>query len=104
MVPHRPGAIDTRVAKHLAHAYGDRAGRITRIAEERQMGKRLVRGHPVIEAEVVYCVHNEYCHTVVDFIARRTRLAFLDAAATREAIIKVLQCIESSYSFSSSLD
>ena len=24
-VPHRPGAIDTRVARHLARAYGDRA-------------------------------------------------------------------------------
>lgn len=33
-VPHRPGAIDTRVAKHLAGAYGDRAFEVTRLAEE----------------------------------------------------------------------
>lgn len=93
MVPHRPGAIDTKVAKHLSHAYGDRCGAITKIAEARKLGKRIVRGHPVIEAEVVYAVHNEYCQTVVDFIARRTRLAFLDARAAREATTRVSHII-----------
>lgn len=89
VVPHRPGAIDTKVAKHLACAYGDRCGIITKIAETRKLGKRIVRGHPIIEAEVVYAVHNEYCQSVVDFIARRTRLAFLDARAATEAIDRV---------------
>lgn len=72
-----------------AAAYGDRAKVITRIAEERKLGKRLVRGHPMIEAEVVYAVNHEYCEHPDDFIARRTRLAFLDVAATEQALPRV---------------
>jgi len=91
VVPHRQGAIDTRVAEYLSHAYGDRALRITKIAEERKLGKRLVRGHPVIEAEVIYCVREEYATTAVDFLAYRTRLAFLDTAACRQAAPRVIE-------------
>ena len=48
-----------------------------------------MRGHPVLEAEVVYAVHNEYCETPEDFIARRSRLAFLDHRACQEALPRV---------------
>ena len=72
-----------------AASYGDRAEDITRIAEQRKLGRRLVRGHPVLEAEVVYAVHNEYCETPEDFIARRSRLAFLDHRACSEALPRV---------------
>lgn len=89
-VPHRPGHIDTRVAKYLADAYGDRAFAITKIAEERALGKRLVRSYPIIEAEVVYAVREEYCETADDFLARRTRLAFLDRPAAEEALPRVV--------------
>jgi len=91
VVPHRPGAIDTKVAEHLARAYGDRAARITKIAEESKLGKRLVRGHPQIEAEVVYCAKHEFCMTPMDFLAHRTRLAFLDVRATEQAIPRVVE-------------
>ncbi|KAL4440446.1 hypothetical protein ABPG75_003447 [Micractinium tetrahymenae] len=91
VVPHRPGAIDTHVAKYLVASYGDRAGEITRIAEQRKLGRRIVRGYPILEAEVVYAVHNEYCETPEDFIARRTRLAFLDKRACEQALPKVVE-------------
>ena len=71
LVPHRPGAIDTKVAQHLSHSYGTRAFEITRIAERERLGHRLVRGHTNIEAEVVYCCRHEFCETVVDFVTRR---------------------------------
>ncbi|KAK9797836.1 hypothetical protein WJX73_007013, partial [Symbiochloris irregularis] len=90
VVPHRPGAIDTQVAKYLAEAYGDRAKMVTRIAEQRKLGRRLVRGHPVIEAEIIYAMHNEMCETPEDFIARRTRLAFVDVAATHQALPRIV--------------
>ena len=70
-------------------AYGDRAKQITRIAEEQKLGKRLVRGHPMIEAEVPYACRAEFCEHAEDFIARRTRLAFLDTAATEQALPRV---------------
>ena len=55
----------------------------------RQLGKRLVRGHPMLEAEVVYAINEEYCRTAQDFLARRTRLAFLDTRAALEALPRV---------------
>ena len=72
-----------------ADSYGDRAHMITEIAEQDKLGRRLVRGHPMIEAEVVYAARHEYCETAEDFIARRTRLAFLDVDATRHALPRV---------------
>ena len=72
-----------------AAAYGDRAKQITRIAEEQKLGKRLVRGHPMLEAEVLYACRQEFCEHAEDFIARRTRLAFLDTAATEQALPRV---------------
>lgn len=89
-VPHRPGAIDTAIAKYLVDSYGDRAPAVTAIAEERKLGRRLVYGHPVLEAEVVYAMQNEYCETPEDFIARRTRFAFLDKRAAEQALPKVV--------------
>ena len=91
VVPHRPGAVDTRVAKHLAAAYGDRARVVTRIAEDMKLGQRLSRGHPEIEAEVSYACRYEYCTNVEDFLARRTRLAFLDVRAAEQALPRIVQ-------------
>ena len=62
---------------------------VTQIAEQRGLGRRLARGHPMLEAEVVYAVQHEMCETPEDFIARRTRLAFLDTRACSEALPKV---------------
>jgi len=90
VVPHRRGAIDTRVAKYLGCSYGDRAKAVTDIAEARKLGKRLVRGYPIIEAEVVYCMKYEMCETPEDFIARRTRLLFLDKQACVEALPRIV--------------
>ncbi len=73
-----------------AASYGDRAHLVTQIAMDQKLGKRLVRGHPMLEAEVVYAVRHEYCETAEDFIARRTRLAFLDVDACKLALPRVL--------------
>lgn len=80
-----------QVAEYLSHSYGDRALMITKIAEERKLGRRLAQGHPMLEAEVIYAVHNEYATTAVDFLANRTRLAFLDTAACRTALPRVVE-------------
>jgi glycerol-3-phosphate dehydrogenase len=41
---------------------------------------------PVIDAEVRYAVRHEYARTAIDVIARRTRLAFLNAQAAFDAL------------------
>jgi len=82
--------LEVDVAKHLSRAYGDQASKVAKLASGK-MGERLVKNHPFIRAEVVYCVRNEYCGTATDFLARRSRLAFLDARAAKEAVPAVVE-------------
>ncbi|GLC35549.1 hypothetical protein PLESTM_000336300 [Pleodorina starrii] len=93
--------IDSRTAEHLAQAYGTRAGRVLQTASDRNLGQRLVEGHPFLEAEVVYCVRHEYCQTPEDFLARRTRLAFLDARAALRALPRVVELMASEHGWDS---
>ena len=48
-----------------------------------------VRGQPQLEAEVVYTARHEYCESAEDFLARRTRLAFLNIEAARQTLPRV---------------
>jgi glycerol-3-phosphate dehydrogenase len=41
----------------------------------------------------VYAARAEYCQTAVDFLARRTRLAFLDIKAAEEALPRVVELL-----------
>ena len=45
----------------LAASYGNRAFEVTKIAEERKLGKRLARGYPMLEAEVTTCATTDAC-------------------------------------------
>jgi len=72
------------VALHLHRAYGDRAEDVARLAAD-GLGQRLAPGHPYLEAEVVYARDVELASTADDVLARRLRLAFLDAAAAESA-------------------
>ncbi|EPZ33967.1 DAO-domain-containing protein [Rozella allomycis CSF55] len=80
--------LEKDVAKHLVHSYGDRA---KLVAAEKSSKKRLVEGFPYLESEVNYAVKHEYAQTIVDVIARRTRLSFLDCAAADKAIPKIAE-------------
>ncbi|KAA8539267.1 hypothetical protein F0562_025959 [Nyssa sinensis] len=88
-----PGVMDTAAAKHLSHAYGSLAERVAAIAQNENLGKRLAHGYPFLEAEVAYCARHEYCESAVDFIARRSRLAFLDTDAASRALPRVIQIL-----------
>jgi glycerol-3-phosphate dehydrogenase len=46
--------------------------------------------YPFVDGEVRYAVRHEYAQTAVDVIARRTRLAFLNAEAALEALPSVI--------------
>lgn len=86
-------SVSPYLSRHLARSYGDRAPLVAQLASSSEtaggsgaLGRRLVLGHPVIAAEVVYAARHEYCQTVCDFIARRTRLAFIDVEAAEAAL------------------
>ena len=87
--------LETEVAKHLCDSYGDRAWTVAALSsptEERfpVRGQRISALYPFIDGEVRYAVRHEYAQTAVDVVARRTRLAFLNAQATLEALPKVI--------------
>ncbi|URD77160.1 FAD dependent oxidoreductase, partial [Musa troglodytarum] len=88
-----PGVMDSAISKHLSHAYGTLAEQVAAIAQNENLGKRLAHGYPFLEAEVAYCARNEYCESAIDFIARRSRLAFLDTDAACRALPRVIQIL-----------
>ncbi|EEF32794.1 glycerol-3-phosphate dehydrogenase SDP6, mitochondrial [Ricinus communis] len=94
-----PGAMDTAAAKHLSHAYGTMAERVAAIAQNEGLGKRLAHGYPFLEAEVAYCARQEYCESAVDFIARRSRLAFLDTDAAGRALPRVIEILATEHNW-----
>ncbi|KAH6760402.1 FAD-dependent oxidoreductase family protein [Perilla frutescens var. frutescens] len=97
-----PGVMDTAAAKHLSHAYGGFAERVAAIAQNENLGKRLAHGYPNLEAEVAYCARHEYCESAVDFIARRSRLAFLDTDAARRAVPRIIEILAAEHKWDKS--
>lgn len=97
-----PGVMDTAAAKHLSHAYGTFAERVAAIAQNENLGKRLAHGYPFLEAEVAYCARNEYCESAIDFIARRSRLAFLDTDAAGRALPRVIEILATEHKWDNS--
>ncbi|TVY32165.1 Glycerol-3-phosphate dehydrogenase, mitochondrial [Lachnellula subtilissima] len=87
--------VETDVAKHLTESYGDRAWTVAALSSPTEQrypvrGERISPLYPFIDGEVRYAVRHEYAQTAVDVIARRTRLAFLNAQAALEALPKVI--------------
>ncbi|XP_031265944.1 glycerol-3-phosphate dehydrogenase SDP6, mitochondrial-like isoform X2 [Pistacia vera] len=97
-----PGVMDTATAKHLSHAYGTLAEKVATIAQNEGLGKRLAHGYPFLEAEVAYCARYEYCESAVDFIARRSRLAFLDTDAAGRALPRIIEILAKEHNWDKS--
>ena len=78
------------VAAYLHRTYGDQAEQVAKLAQPHH-GVRLVKNHPILEAEVLYAVRYEMAERIIDVLARRMPLARLDTAATRLAVPRVLE-------------
>jgi len=87
--------VETDIAKHLTESYGDRAWTVAALSSPTEKrfpvrGERISPLYPFVDGEVRYAVRHEYAQTAVDVLARRTRLAFLNAQAALEALPKVI--------------
>lgn len=87
--------LETDVAKYLCQAYGDRAWTVAALSAPTEQrypvrGKKISGLYPFVDGEVRYCVRHEYAQTATDVIARRMRLAFLNAQAALEALPTVI--------------
>ncbi len=76
---------------HTTDSYGDRSQDVLKLALETNTTQRLDPRHPILEAEVVWAARNELCETAEDFLARRSRLAFLDRGAAVAALPRVIE-------------
>lgn len=99
--------VETDVAKHLCESYGDRAFVVAGLAKETGerwpiRGKRLANSYPFDEAEVRYAVRYEYAQSAIDVLARRTRLAFLNAQASLDALPRVIDIMAEELKWSKS--
>ena len=88
--------LETEVATHLSHSYGTCASEVAVLSSLSGsrwpvFGRRLVTSYPYIDAEVRYACRKEYACTAIDVLARRLRLAFLNAYASREALPRVIE-------------
>jgi glycerol-3-phosphate dehydrogenase len=90
---HIHGFIKSKIPNpHLAQ-YGSDVDEIEALSSQKSLSEKL---HPKFEikaGEVVWCVRNEMVRTVEDFLARRTRVLFLDSNAAIEmapAVAKVM--------------
>ncbi|KAJ5936980.1 Glycerol-3-phosphate dehydrogenase [Penicillium verhagenii] len=87
--------LETDVAQHLTESYGDRAWQVAALSSPTNArfpvrGQRISALYPFVDGEVRYAIRHEYAQTAVDVIARRTRLAFLNAEAALESLPKVI--------------
>lgn len=108
--------IPLKLAKHLSHNYGSRASLILELYQQSDYNKLPITlaatkafhpssseatinnnlsyqsfDEPFTIAELKYSLKYEYIRTPIDFLARRTRLAFLNA---REALVAVDGVVE----------
>jgi len=75
---------------------GDRAAAVAKLASPTglrwpAMGVQLDSAYPHIEAEVRYAVRYEYAVRATDVIARRLRVAFLNASAAHRMLPRVIE-------------
>ncbi|KAK4046286.1 mitochondrial glycerol-3-phosphate dehydrogenase [Microbotryomycetes sp. JL221] len=87
--------LDTEVAQHLASTYGTLADQVASLTPETGLrfpvrGRRLDPMYPYIDGEILWACRYEYAQTAVDFIARRTRLSFLNAQAAFDILPDVI--------------
>lgn len=98
--------VETDVAKHLTESYGDRAWTVAALSSPTEQrfpvrGNKISPLYPYLDGEVRYACRHEYAQTAIDVLARRTRLAFLNAQAALEALPGVIDIMATELNWNS---
>lgn len=80
--------IDEETAKYFHRAYGSEAPEVLKLCTK-HLATKMHPDHPFLLGEVKYAVEAEMAQTLVDVLARRIRLTFLDKHATKECASRV---------------
>lgn len=96
----RDHQLEPETAYHLSTSYGTRAFDVAKLCAPSSYSldghvvlrdNRVSPKYPILDGEIVYGIDYEYARTPIDIIARRTRLAFLDAEAARDALPHIVE-------------
>ncbi len=79
--------VDEQTSKHLICMYGDKADKVVKSVPSIE---KLHSNYDYINAEVIYCIKEEFVKKPVDFLARRSNIALIDIEASKEMLDKVL--------------
>jgi len=99
------GSAKSRLILTSSANYGDRAWTVAALCSPTNArypvrGTRISPLYPFVDGEVRYAVRHEYACTAIDVLARRTRLAFLNAQAALEALPSVIDTMGEELSWS----
>lgn len=93
LVKNKPLGLDGDICKHLFFSYGSRVDLIMAMIEKRrELGRRLTKNLPVIEAEIAYCLEYGMVCNLEDIIFRRTDLASLGNPSD-EVLLRVAEMV-----------
>lgn len=74
LAPHMTGPAADRIIDRLVRQYGAAALDIARVSLALPGGLERIPGCDAIDGEIQYCIDQEYCRTVGDFLLRRSGL------------------------------
>jgi len=69
------------------------------ISEDPSLGEKIHQTFPYVKAEIIWALKEEMCLTIEDFLARRSRMLFLDARASVEAAPVVAKLMASAFDY-----
>ncbi len=69
---------DEELLCYLIQEYASKALEVLVLAKEEQAFEKIHKDFLIIKAQILYAIKQEFAKTIVDFLARRVRVAFVD--------------------------
>lgn len=87
---------DEKISEHLVSMYGDNAFNVYKSVKDI---KKLHKDYFYTNAEVIYCIKNEFVKKPLDFLVRRTTLALIDKKSSMDILEEVLKIMQDELSW-----
>ena len=79
--------VDEDISKHLISLYGDKA---QDVIDKVSSIKKLHKNYSYTNAEVIYCIKEEFVKKPLDYLVRRSSLVLIDKKAAKDILDEVL--------------
>ena len=83
--------VPNDISEYLISMYGDRA---MIVAQSAINVEKLHENYAITNAELIYCIRNEFVQKPLDFLVRRTSLSLIDKKASKEILDKVITIMQ----------